>query len=157
VGAGVAENGCLGASSFFGAANEKGAVAAGAGTVSIGLGVAKLNAGALGADDFSAGAAGRVTFGTMNSIDGAVTVTVGVGTAAGAWTDKGAGAGADLAASAFLRSLKIFNAAASFSCFSQFEIALFELDVGGSVPMLYRTRRGPSGVVADGGVLKGLV
>jgi hypothetical protein len=119
--------------------------------------VAKLNAGALGADNFSAGAAGRETFGVVDPVEGAVTVTVGVGIAASAGTGKGVGAA--LAASAFLRSLKIFNAAASFSCFSQFEIALFELDVGGSVPMLYRTRRGPeaSGVVADGGVLNGLV
>ena len=95
----------------------------------------------------------------VESIEGAAIVTVGIGTGAAASVGALVGAGVALAASAFLRSLKIFNAAASFSCFSQTEIALLELDVGGSVPMLYRTRRGPeaSGVVADGGVLKGLV
>lgn len=93
VGAG-AGNKDLRASAFFGAANEKGFAAAGAGVGSTGLGVAKLNPGTPGADDFTADAAGREIFGTVDSVAGAVTVTVGAEIAVGVGTGKGVGVGA---------------------------------------------------------------
>lgn len=137
-GTGVAENNALGASSFFGAAKEKGfagavvLAGAGVGSTDLGAGAAKLNG-----DGFAASCS--VALGTADTAGGAAGVTAGTGVAvvAGARIVVGMGAGAALTASAALRSRKIFNALASRSCFSQVGISLLEfMDVAGSVPML---------------------
>lgn len=139
-GAGVAENKGLGASSFFGAAKENGFAAAGA-LIGAGAGVGSTGLGAgaarLKSDGFAAGCS--VAWGVGDSVLGAVRMIAGTGAGlgTGAGVGAGAGAGADLAASAALRSLKIFNALASRSCFSQVGISLLEfIDVAGSVPIL---------------------